>query len=379
MVNTEHALLLNLYAGPADPARWSDALSQLCQVTGAASAAIQVIRQSRSDFAIEWMAVDTLTQGRQQLLPPGIADEGNPRWERHRIARTVGRIVRDDDLFERHEQAGQRLQGQLAELGIGRFLGSLQALDSDTFMGVALHRESRDTSDYSPLQVRRLAALLPHFNQAFRLRRQLRSVAEPDRRLRDHLDRLQGALLICNSDGGIDWMNRRAQDLLASSVLLRAMGSGPGRRLAATAHADQLRLQQEIQAAALMPDSSRYLAIGQGSGRLHVALQASSAMAAAPDGSVLLVISSAGEAAAVSASAIARLFGLTQAESRLAAALAAGCSLEQYAGQQGVSAGTVRCQVKQVFAKTGTARQSELVRLVLSSPAAQVIDSVTPH
>ena len=44
--------------------------------------------------------------------------------------------------------------------------------------------------------------------------------------------------------------------------------------------------------------------------------------------------------------------------------------------RRGISSGTVRCQLKQVLAKTGTHRQAELVRLALSSAAAHVLDSV---
>lgn len=66
--------------------------------------------------------------------------------------------------------------------------------------------------------------------------------------------------------------------------------------------------------------------------------------------------------------AIARLFELTGAESRLVHALALGDRLEAAAGRCGVTVSTARTYLKQVFAKTETSRQSELIRLVLTSP-----------
>ena len=68
------------------------------------------------------------------------------------------------------------------------------------------------------------------------------------------------------------------------------------------------------------------------------------------------------------APAIARLFDLTGAESRLVHALTLGDRLEAAAQRCGVTVSTARTYLKQVFAKTETSRQSELIRLVLTSP-----------
>lgn len=56
----------------------------------------------------------------------------------------------------------------------------------------------------------------------------------------------------------------------------------------------------------------------------------------------------------------ARLFHLTPAETRLAAALGDGMSLGDAATSLGITFETARQRLKQVFRKTGTARQSEL-------------------
>ena len=66
---------------------------------------------------------------------------------------------------------------------------------------------------------------------------------------------------------------------------------------------------------------------------------------------------------------IARLraeFGLTKAEARLALRLAEGASLARAAEAFDVKLTTIRSQLQQVFAKTGTSRQAELVALLLS-------------
>jgi DNA-binding CsgD family transcriptional regulator len=59
-----------------------------------------------------------------------------------------------------------------------------------------------------------------------------------------------------------------------------------------------------------------------------------------------------------------RLFGLTSAESRVAAGIATGLSLTDLAHLQRVSRATVRTQLASIFRKTHTRRQAELVALL---------------
>jgi DNA-binding NarL/FixJ family response regulator len=66
--------------------------------------------------------------------------------------------------------------------------------------------------------------------------------------------------------------------------------------------------------------------------------------------------------------AIARMFGLSRAESRLVHALIGGARLDEAAEQCGVTSSTARSYLKQVFEKTNTSRQAELIKLVLTSP-----------
>jgi len=66
---------------------------------------------------------------------------------------------------------------------------------------------------------------------------------------------------------------------------------------------------------------------------------------------------------------LARLYDLTEAEARLLQALIVGKKLETVSEEFGVSMNTVRSHLKQIFRKTGTNRQPELVSLVMNSSA----------
>ncbi|MCB5175403.1 helix-turn-helix transcriptional regulator [Microvirga lenta] len=59
-----------------------------------------------------------------------------------------------------------------------------------------------------------------------------------------------------------------------------------------------------------------------------------------------------------------QLFGLTRKEARVATRLMCGLTVQEIAKEAGVSVGTIRAQIKAVFAKTGTKRQAELVGLM---------------
>ncbi len=67
---------------------------------------------------------------------------------------------------------------------------------------------------------------------------------------------------------------------------------------------------------------------------------------------------------------IAKVFGLTPAEARLAEALSGGATIAEAADGLGIRVNTARNQLSAIFRKTDTNRQGELVRLLrpLSAP-----------
>jgi DNA-binding CsgD family transcriptional regulator len=81
----------------------------------------------------------------------------------------------------------------------------------------------------------------------------------------------------------------------------------------------------------------------------------------------LIVVNDLRRAAHPDAGIIARLFGLTPAESAVAAALCVGVSPSRYAVATGISVQTARTHLKRVQAKTDTHSQAELVALLLRS------------
>ena len=85
-------------------------------------------------------------------------------------------------------------------------------------------------------------------------------------------------------------------------------------------------------------------------------------------GAALIVVTFYNAAGMVPADAILKgLFDLSAAEAKLAAALSSGQSLRAVASARKISMPTARTQLAQIFSKTGTHQQSELVALLKSA------------
>jgi DNA-binding CsgD family transcriptional regulator len=78
----------------------------------------------------------------------------------------------------------------------------------------------------------------------------------------------------------------------------------------------------------------------------------------------ILIATPVDRVASPNAELLEGLFDLTPGEARVARAVAEAKSVETIADLYNVSTGTVRNQLKSIFAKTGTGRQVELVRLL---------------
>jgi len=87
-----------------------------------------------------------------------------------------------------------------------------------------------------------------------------------------------------------------------------------------------------------------------------------------PRVSTAVFVSNLEDAGLLDREVLMTLYGLTAAEARLACALARGGEISDLSRDWQVSRETLRTHLKHVFAKTGTGRQAELVRLLSGKP-----------
>lgn len=213
--------------------------------------------------------------------------------------------------------------------------------------------------------------LVPHLARAYRIhaeRRQQRALGEA-------IDRFPTGLLLLDVRGHVMRMNRGAEQILEQDDGL-SLDDGA---LRASDPAENTRLREALTAvtegtAVAGGRDGSVLAVSRRSGRrgfpLVVApLRAPRDATTQADAVAVVYVSDLELGVVRRREALRELYGLTEAESRLVELLCQGFSLEEAADARGVTMNTARSQLKQVFAKTSTSRQSELVRLVLAGVA----------
>jgi DNA-binding CsgD family transcriptional regulator/PAS domain-containing protein len=215
----------------------------------------------------------------------------------------------------------------------------------------------------------RLSLLVPHVRRALRIGRTVERRRADAATFAEILDRLSAGLLLLDANGRIVHTNAAADAMLRDGRLLRAIGG----RLAGDA-----QVERTLREAAIAP---RDESVPIGREGILVPLRASDgeryiarALPLVPD--MPAGIGSAAEAATavfvrkatmdrpLPPEVIAQSYKLTPTEMRVLTALVEVGGVPDVAAALGVAETTVKTHVSRLFAKTGTRRQAELVRLV---------------
>jgi DNA-binding CsgD family transcriptional regulator len=244
------------------------------------------------------------------------------------------------------------------------------AVADGTLATFSVHR-LRAAGAFTPQETQRLNRLVPHLRQALLLRHRVGSLtAERDRAL-GVLAAGQMAAIVLDAAGRTHFASPVAEMMLRPSDGLRLTAGG----LRAATPAQQDRLDRAIaRAADPAVREGTMLRLSRPSGADDwIVLIAPFATAGSPHAGareVLCLIRDPDRDLFPPARHLMGAFGLTAAEARLAGALARGLRPDEIAARHGVSLATVRKQLSAVLAKTGCARQADLLRLVLTLPQA---------
>ena len=361
-------LLLNVYGCCASPSRWPSLLEDASAEFEAYCAVVYCVTIEQDRLVPYWSAYNPSFD--MAVYQAEISDARNPRMQVRRSFDVDCRrpvVLVDDDLFTSDETSMRNaMQGEFRRIGLGNILMGLARIDADRFFTIAVFRNAAADRPFNPAHRQRLESMLPHFAQAMSLTESVTLGRSAATLVHEHLDRWPKALVLCDSSGRIQWVNRRAD------LALRARGALQINQgvLQLSQSGGQSKLLRAI-SDAVASQSTQFLAIESARGRLQLALQPLSSLT--EGGATQLLVSFVNEGQDVGlipAEALRALFDFTNAEANLASALVSGVTVEQYAQSRGVTVGTVRTQLNQVLSKSGAHRQADLVRRVLCSAAA---------
>ena len=361
-----------LYGAAMDEALWPDALQRLTDLTGSQAASLWVLDGSEQPrlptFTYVNFDPDFIQEYLDEVAPLDPTVQYLVRHPRQPVVHDAMFITeRQKDrhpYYDWHHGWSDlrfRLISQISPAPL------VQA-------GIALHR-ARSVGRYEAADIEQMEFLYRHIERALAIGFKLGSLGTLQQCTAELLDRNRAAVVLLDEHGHVVHSNRAADRLCASGDGIRLATNG----ISLTNKPDNDKLQRLI-AQALSTTGSD--SMGGGAMRAKRASSGQSlSLLVAPVSRRYPVLSVIRPAVCVVISDTARqdgpiaiqrlrsLFDFTEAEARLAVSLAAGDDLRSAAASLGISYGTTRVRLSEIFRKTDTHRQGELVRLLVTTLA----------
>lgn len=361
---TDQSLTDRIYEAAFVPEIWPSALQELADQSNSAAGtfgifgadlgsvkfvATDLIRPVWEDIdaAGAWVASDTIRHAVHTLLPPST-------------------FIYDADYFPKQVLEGNQVRlSRTRPMAIGGEVGYFSALPTGEVMMVAMERWLHNDRP-SAQDLETLNAYRPHLARASLVATRLR--LERAQATVSALEALGIPAAVLALTGRV-----RASNPLFETLSDRLRPAAFGGVYLAHAPANAL-FQEAISHARLADGPVRSIPIpateGQPAMIAHVLPLLRSAYDIFSGSEVLVAVSElARNQHGPNLGLLSGLFDLTAAEARLASSLAAGKTLQQAAGLQGIRITTARAYLSEIFHKTGTHQQSQLVALLKGTQA----------
>jgi len=356
-----------VYDCALDPLLWPAAcrkIAALCESTGG-GICVHDLRQMHSDqlfvFGYEPEFLEKLGAGYADS-PMAAAD----------VVADIG-DVSALSMAQFHLREGRFFHEVLAPFGLQDMMW-FPALRTGGRMASLHASRSGAASAYQAHDVGLFNLLAPHVCRALAISDALDIRALHSQMLEKTLDGLAAGVFLTARDGRVVYMNRAAEAQVRAGTTVRLANN----RLAATNLAARAALSKATSEAASGEASdlraSEYsVAIPDGTGGGHIATllpiesgQRSGVLAPFA-ASVAIFMQDPIQAPAVPGEAFARLHKLTGGELRVLLALSQGLGGMEAADMLGISEATMRTHLQHMYSKTGTSRQTDLLRLLRNS------------
>lgn len=362
-------LIAHLYDAAMDDALWSGTATRIAETLGSTSTVLKLHGDGARVNLLE-CTENLMVSERDRAW----ADDWHRKdlWVERSVAHGMSRIITDEDLVTREEQARSGFyQEWLRYLDIHHMLGAVFPAVDGAIGVLGIHRP-REAGAYTAPERRRAMLVLPHLQRALRLGQRFASISHSHAATLQALDRLDTGVLMVDGACRIIHASAMAERLLRENAALVVVRG----RLALRSPALHDRLLMLVRgamdtaqgriaqpgAALLLPRPHRMpLALEVAPLRPTVSAfgeQRPSVLVFVRDPEVPIAVAR-----------LRDLFGLTRTEGAVAAALGRGSSPEEIAAGMGIGLATVRSHLKRILAKTGTHRQAQAVALLARSVA----------
>jgi DNA-binding CsgD family transcriptional regulator len=361
-------LVDRIYAAAEAPDLWPDALEGIAEATRSAASILYRNMDAREG------GVDVAVR-----VPPEAAEayqeyfhKLDPWGNSPRAATLVkpGTVVDGEELISRPDLETTEYYNDFARPhGLTRVLAGIIS-KHDSFASVISLIRDDAAEQHSAEDRRLLSALMPHLTRAIQIHRRLLPVSVLDGAAVDALDCLASGVALLDGNGRTIFINRAAERLLRQrdgllvehGCLVAALPQERDALRLLVAQAARTTAGASLRAGGALPISRpsmrrSFNVLVAPLARRHTSLHG-------PEAAVAVFIADPEDRAPSEFGALVRLFRLTPAEARLAAGIATGAALAEVADLLGIGRETARTQLRSVFAKTGTTRQAELVRII---------------
>lgn len=349
-----------IYQAPTDAELWPSVLYEISQSVGANGGAL-ITR--RNDNWVGW----SLSPDAPAITHTYLKSDGAARSQS--TARLIGAnhagFLTDRDLFTEDEYASDPMITEFGNAaGFYHAAATAIVVPNADFLVFQVQRRI-GAAPFAPADIERLDSLRPHLARAGMLATRWR------------LERLTAAAAALELVGLPAAVLDLRGSVLAANRLIEGIESTmewlPNNRIALSDQTANILLKQAIADLDQPARASvRSIPIRAKRGREAAIAHVIPATGAARDffggGFGILLLTRLAEAAVLDTRLLQGLFDLTASEARLAGGVAEGLTLNQITTRSAIGYETARSQLKAVFAKTGTKRQSELTALLARLP-----------
>ncbi len=363
-----HDVIETVYKAALDECHWSEALKKLADITDSQAATFWVLDGAEQPRLPTFIYTNLDPRFIEEYLDHMVPQDPTVQYlVRHPDQPIVhdGLVIteREKDRHPYYDWHGRHSDTRFRLVSQMRPAPAMHA-------GVALHR-TRRAGRFEPTDIEQFAVLHRHIERALAVGFRLGTLGTLQQCTTEMLDGNSTAILFLDDHQRVVYANH-------ASDLLRSDGDGISLTDAGVTllHKQENDRLQALIASALAliaaPGADASMRVTRPSGKRPYLILVTPASRRHPVLSslrpaVCIVITDPEAQRPLSVRRLRTVFGLTEAEARLAALLATGEDLRSAAVKLRISYGTARVRLSEIFQKTETHRQGELIKLLLAT------------